>query len=132
MKGLCLRGHLLEGREVAESLIKSAKREIVLIYTYVGADTFHILEAREAGVAATIYTEKTGVNIQTLQADHEREYGVGRHIEVMKYRTSFHDRFLIVDEDVYHIGASLKDLGKRLFAFDKMGLSKDLILSQVR
>ena len=40
--------------------------------------------------------------------------------------------FLIVDEDVYHIGASLKDLGKRLFAFDKMGLSKDLILSQVR
>ena len=131
-EGVVFEGHLLEGREVAESLIKSAKREIVLIDTYVGADTFHILEAREGGVAATIYTEKTGVNIQTLQADHEREYGVGRHIEVMKYRTSFHDRFLIVDEDVFHIGASLKDLGKRLFAFDKMGLSKDLILSQVR
>ena len=131
-EGVVFEGHLLEGREVAECLIKSAKREIVLIDTYVGADTFHILEAREAGVAATIYTEKTGVNIQTLQADHEREYGVGRHIEVMKYRTSFHDRFLIVDEDVYHIGASLKDLGKRLFAFDKMGLPKDLILSQVR
>lgn len=131
-EGVVFEGHLLEGREVAESLIKSAKREIVLIDTYVGADTFHILEAREVGVAATIYTEKTGVNIQTLQADHEREYGVGRHIEVMKYRTNFHDRFLIVDEDVYHIGASLKDLGKRLFAFDKMGLSKDLILSQVR
>ena len=131
-EGVVFEGHLLEGREVAESLIKSAKREIVLIDTYVGADTFHILEAREVGVAATIYTEKTGVNIQTLQADHEREYGVGRHIEVMKYRTSFHDRFLIVDEDVYHIGASLKDLGKRLFAFDKMGLPKDLILSQVR
>ena len=131
-EGGVFEGHLLEGREVAESLIKSAKREIVLIDTYVGADTFHILEAREVGVAATIYTEKTGVNIQTLQADHEREYGVGRHIEVMKYRTSFHDRFLIVDEDVFHIGASLKDLGKRLFAFDKMGLSKDLILSQVR
>ena len=131
-EGVVFEGHLLEGREVAESLIKSAKREIVLIDTYVGADTFHILEAREAGVAATIYTEKIGVNIQTLQADHEREYGVGRHIEVMKYRTSFHDRFLIVDEEVYHIGASLKDLGKRLFAFDKMGLPKDLILSQVR
>ena len=131
-EGVVFEGHLLEGREVAESLIKSAKREIVLIDTYVGADTFHILEAREAGVVATIYTEKTGVNIQSLQADHEREYGVGRHIEVMKYRTSFHDRFLFVDEDVYHIGASLKDLGKRLFAFDKMGLSKDLILSQVR
>ena len=131
-EGVVFEGHLLEGREVAECLIKSAKREIVLIDTYVGADTFHILEAREAGVAATIYTEQTRVNIQSLQADHDREYGVGRHIEVMKYRTSFHDRVLIVDEDVYHIGASLKDLGKRLFAFDKMGLSKDLILSQVR
>lgn len=131
-EGVVFEGHLLEGREVAESLIKSAKLEIVLIDTYVGADTFHILEARESGVAATIYTEKTGVNIQTLQADHEREYGVGRHIEVMRYRTNFHDRFLIVDEDVYHIGASLKDLGKRLFAFDKMGLPKDLVLSQVR
>ena len=58
-EGVVFEGHLLEGREVAESLIKSAKREIVLIDTYVGADTFHILEAREAGVAATIYTEKT-------------------------------------------------------------------------
>lgn len=58
-EGVVFEGHLLEGLEVAESLIKSAKREIVLIDTYVGADTFHILEAREAGVAATIYTEKT-------------------------------------------------------------------------
>ena len=131
-EGGVFEGHLLEGREVAENLIKSAKKEIVLIDTYVGADTFHILEVREPGVSAAIYTEKTGANIQALQADHEKEYGVERHIEVMKYRTSFHDRFLIVDEDVYHIGASLKDLGKRLFAFDKMGLPKSLILSQVR
>ena len=50
-EGVVFEGHLLEGREVAESLIKSAKREIVLIDTYVGADTFHILEAREQGVA---------------------------------------------------------------------------------
>ena len=131
-EGVVFEGHLLEGREVAESLIRSAKREVVLIDGYVGADTFHILETREEGVIATIYTEKTGVNIQTLQADHEREYGVERRVEVMKYRTNFHDRFLIIDDDVYHIGASLKDLGRRLFAFDKMGLPKELILGQVR
>ena len=131
-EGVVFEGHLLEGREVAESLIRSAKREVVLIDGYVGADTFHILEAREEGVIATIYTEKTGVNIQTLQADHEREYGVERRVEVMKYRTNFHDRFLIIDDDVYHIGASLKDLGRRLFAFDKMGLPKELILGQVK
>ena len=131
-EGVVFEGHLLEGREVAESLIRSAKREVVLIDGYVGADTFHILETREEGVIATIYTEKTGVNIQTLQADHEREYGVERRVEVMKYRTNFHDRFLIIDDDVYHIGASLKDLSRRLFAFDKMGLPKELILGQVR
>lgn len=131
-EGVVFEGHLLEGREVAESLIRSARREVVLIDGYVGADTFHILEAREEGVIATIYTEKTGVNIQTLQADHEREYGVERRVEVMKYRTNFHDRFLIIDDDVYHIGASLKDLGRRLFAFDKMGLPKELILGQVK
>ena len=131
-EGVVFEAHLLEGREVAESLIRSAKREVVLIDGYVGADTFHILETREEGVIATIYTEKTGVNIQTLQADHEREYGVERRVEVMKYRTNFHDRFLIIDDDVYHIGASLKDLGRRLFAFDKMGLPKELILGQVR
>lgn len=131
-EGVVFEGHLLDGREVAESLIRSARREVVLIDGYAGADTFHILEAREEGVIATIYTEKTGVNIQTLQADHEREYGVERRVEVMKYRTNFHDRFLIIDDDVYHIGASLKDLGRRLFAFDKMGLPKELILGQVK
>lgn len=130
-EGVVFQGHLLEGREVAEALIKSAKHEIILIDGYVGADTFHILESREANVRATIYTDSVAPRIQSLQADHESEYGTARHIDVRKYRTDFHDRFLVIDEDVYHIGASLKDLGKRLFAFDKMGLSKALILSQV-
>ena len=80
-EGVVFQGKLLEGREVAEALIKSAKRE-------------------------------------SLQANHEAEYGTDRHIEVLRYRTDFHDRFLIIDDDVYHFGASLKDLGKRLFAFE--------------
>lgn len=130
-EGVVFQGHLLEGREVAEALIKSAKHEVILIDAYVGADTFHILESREANVSATIYTEKVGANILTLQTNHEQEYGTSRHIEVLRYRTDFHDRFLIIDDDVYHFGASLKDLGKRLFAFDLMGLPKSLIMSQV-
>lgn len=130
-EGVVFQGHLLEGREVAEALIKSAKHEVILIDAYVGADTFHILESREANVHATIYTEKVGPNILTLQTDHEQEYGTSRHIEVFRYRTDFHDRFLIIDDDVYHFGASLKDLGRRLFAFDLMGLPKSLIMSQV-
>ena len=130
-EGVVFEGHLLEGRQVAEALIKSATTEVILIDGYVGADTFHILETRAPGVQATIYTDSVGPRIQSFQADHESEYGTTRHIEVRKYRTDFHDRFLIIDDDVYHFGASLKDLGKRLFAFDKMGLSKALILSQV-
>lgn len=130
-EGIVFQGHLLEGREVSEALIKSAKREVILIDAYVGADTFHILESREANVHATIYTENVGPNILTLQTNHEQEYGTSRHIEVLRYRTDFHDRFLIIDDDVYHFGASLKDLGKRLFAFDLMRLPKSLIMSQV-
>ncbi len=130
-EGVVFEGHLLEGRQVAEALIKSATTEVILIDGYVGADTFHILETRASGVQATIYTDSVGPRIQSFQADHESEYGTTRHIEVRKYRTDFHDRFLIIDDDVYHFGASLKGLGKRLFAFDKMGLSKALILSQV-
>ena len=130
-EGVVFQGKLLEGREVAEALIKSAKNEVILIDGYVGADTFHILEARGDGVKATIYTEKVGANIQTLQTDHECEYGANRHVDVFRYRTDFHDRFLIIDDDVYHFGASLKDLGKRLFAFDLMGFSRVLIMSQV-
>lgn len=89
-----------------------------MIDGYVEADTFHIMEMRGSGVKAAIYTEKVGAKIQSLQANHEAEYGTDRHIEVLRYRTDFHDRFLIIDDDVYHFGASLKDLGKRLFAFE--------------
>ncbi len=130
-EGCVFEGHLLEGREVAEQIIKSAKSEVILIDTYVGPDTLHILEARMPDVKATIYTEKVGNNIQTLQRDHDAEYGESRHIEIFQYKTNFHDRFLIIDDTVYHFGASLKDLGKRLFAFDIIHLPKELIMGEV-
>lgn len=130
-EGVVFEGHLLEGREVAESLIKSATHDVILIDSYVGADTFHILETRGTNVNAAIFTDHVGVNVQTLVQAHDREYGTNRHVEVRPYKTDFHDRFLIIDDDVYHLGASLKDLGKRLFAFEKMGLGKELIMSQV-
>ncbi len=130
-EGCIFEGHLLEGREVAESIIRTAQHEVILIDAYVGADTLHILEARQPNVSATIYTERIGPNIRTLQMNHDAEYGTSRHIEILSYRTHFHDRFLIVDDTVYHFGASLKDLGKRLFAFDVIHLSKALILGQV-
>lgn len=130
-EGCVFEGHLLEGREVAEMIIKSAKHEVILIDPYIGSDTLHILEARQRNVSATIYTEKVNNNILTLQHNHETEYGKCRRINIFQYKTNFHDRFLIVDETVYHFGASIKDLGKRLFAFDVIHLSKNLIMGEV-
>ena len=130
-EGCVFEGHLLEGREVAEMIIKSAKHEVILIDPYIGSDTLHILEARQRNVSATIYTEKVNNNILTLQHNHETEYGKCRRIDIFQYKTNFHDRFLIIDETVYHFGASIKDLGKRLFAFDVIHLSKDLIMGEV-
>lgn len=130
-EGCIFEGHLLEGREVAESIIRTAQHEVILIDAYVGADTLHILEARQPNVSATIYTQHVGANTQALQSSHDAEYGKDRHIDILQYRTNFHDRFLIVDDTVYHFGASLKDLGKRLFAFDVIHLPKALIMGQV-
>ena len=130
-EGCVFEGHLLEGREVAEMIIKSAKHEVILIDPYIGSDTLHILEARQRNVSATIYTEKVNNNILTLQHNHETEYGKCRRINIFQYKTNFHDRFLIIDETVYHFGASIKDLGKRLFAFDVSHLSKNLIMGEV-
>ncbi|MBS7362460.1 MAG: virulence RhuM family protein [Paludibacteraceae bacterium] len=130
-EGCVFEGHLLEGREVAEMIIKSAKHEVILIDPYIGSDTLHILEARQRNVSATIYTEKVNNNILTLQHNHETEYGKCRRINIFQYKTNFHDRFLIIDETVYHFGASIKNLGKRLFAFDIIHLSKNLIMGEV-
>lgn len=130
IEGVFVEGQVLDARIYLEQLIGSANREIILIDNYVDARTFDILEARKSGVQATIYTISIGRKLQDLATIHDVEYP-GRTIELKQYNSRFHDRFLIVDDDLYHFGASFNELGKRLFAFDKMGLDKNLILSQL-
>lgn len=130
IEGIFVEGQVLDARIYLEQLIGSANREIILIDNYVDARTFDILEARKPGVKATIYTISVGRKLQDLAAIHDVEYP-GRTIELKQYNSRFHDRFLIVDDDLYHFGASFNELGKRLFAFDKMGSDKNLILSQL-
>lgn len=130
IEGIFVEGQVLDARIYLEQLIGSANREIILIDNYVDARTFDILEARKPGVKATIYTISVGRKLQDLATIHDVEYP-GRTIELKQYNSRFHDRFLIVDDDLYHFGASFNELGKRLFAFDKMGLDKSLILSQL-
>ena len=130
IEGVFVEGQVLDARIYLETLIGSAQHEVILIDGYIDARTFDLLEARKKGVKATIYTEAVGRSLQAIAATHDVQYP-GRQIELKTYNTRFHDRFLIIDDDLYHFGASFNELGKRLFAFDKMGLDKNIILNQL-
>ena len=130
-EGLMHEGQIFDARVCVENLIKQAKREVVMIDGYVDAATFEILDVRQKGVSATIYTERIGESLLRIKELHDSQY-TDKTIELKKYAENFHDRFLIIDDVVYHFGASFKDLGNRLFAFNKMGLDKNLILSAVK
>ena len=131
VEGLMHEGQIFDTRVCVENLIKQAKREVIMIDGYVDAATFEILDVRQKGVSATIYTERIGESLLRIKELHDSQY-TDKTIELKKYAENFHDRFLIIDDVVYHFGASFKDLGNRLFAFNKMGLDKNLILSAVK
>ena len=87
--------------------------------------SINVLKERKDNVSATIYTSHISENLKLDLQKHNSQY---QPINIEHFNKS-HDRFLIIDDDVYHIGASLKDLGKRMFAFSKMEISKEIILS---
>ena len=131
VEGLMHEGQIFDARVCVENLIKQAKREVIMIDAYVDAATFEILDVRQKGVSATIYTERIGESLLRVKDLHDSQYP-DKIIRLEKYAENFHDRFLIIDDVVYHFGASFKDLGNRLFAFNKMGLDKNLILLAVK
>jgi len=129
VEGVLFEGQIFDAYKLVEALVKSAKREIVLIDNYIDASVFDLLEKRGQGVDATIYTEHVGQPLLHLQQLNQQQYH--RRIEIREYNSRFHDRFLILDDSLYHFGASFKDLGRRLFAFELMGIDKNVILNQL-
>ena len=129
VEGVLFEGQVLDARLFAENLIKTAQQEVVLIDNYIDASDFDILECRNANVEATIFVERITPALLVLQSDCLMQ--TGRKTELRTTRTRVHDRFLIIDSQVYHLGASLKDLGRKLFAFSKMGLDKMMLMGQV-
>ena len=129
VEGVLFEGQVLDARLFAENLIKTARQKIILIDNYIDASDFDILECRGVDVEATIFVERITPALLVLQSDCLIQ--TGRKSELRTTRTRVHDRFLIVDNQVYHLGASLKDLGRKLFAFSKMGLDKAVIMGQV-
>ena len=123
VEGVFYDGQIFDAYVFASNLIKSAKSSIVLIDNYVDESVLTTLSKRENNVSAKIVTKSISDQFLLDLNRHNSQYP---QIDVEE-RTNIHDRFLIIDDTVYHIGASLKDLGKKLFAFSKLGISPEVI-----
>ena len=126
VEGVFYNGQIFDAYLFATNLIKSARKTVILIDNYVDETVLAMLCKRAPGVKATIYTPHT----EQLQLDLDKHASQYPHIRLCRY-TKAHDRFLIIDEEVYHIGASLKDLGKKLFAFAKLSLPANSLLNMI-
>ena len=109
-------GQIFDAYTLMCDLIRSAKNRIIIVDNYIDDSVFRQLDKRATGVSATIFTPSIS---RTLRQDLERHNAQYAPIEVKTFRRA-HDRFLIIDDTVYHVGASFKDLGKKLTAFSKM------------
>ena len=117
-EGIFFDGQIFDAYVFASELIRSAKNSITLIDNYVNESVLLLLSKRNAGVAAKIITRQITQGLAADLARHNQQYPPIAVTESPR----FHDRFLIIDDAVYHIGASLKDLGKKLFAFSQMDI----------
>ena len=115
-QGVFYNGQVYDAYTFVSDLIKSAKKRIVLIDNYVDETVLTLLDKRDNNVSAIIYTQQISRQFQLDIDRHNAQYAP---IDVETFRLS-HDRFLCIDDNVYHLGASIKDLGKKWFGFSKM------------
>lgn len=116
IQGIFYDGQVFDAYRFVSDLMRKAKRSIVLIDNYVDDTVLTLLDKRENGVTATIYTQRISNQFQLDVDRHNAQYP---SIEIKQFNKA-HDRFLLVDDEVYHIGASIKDLGKKWFGFTLM------------
>ncbi|MGD9492417.1 MAG: virulence RhuM family protein [Bacteroidales bacterium] len=128
-EGIFFEGKVFDAYVFVAGLIKSAKKSIVLIDNYVDESVLTMLSKRKSSVTCDIFTSHTG---NQLLLDIEKNNSQYSEIALHQFSMS-HDRFLILDNSiVYHIGASLKDLGKKWFAFSKIGIDANEMLQKLR
>ena len=126
-QGIFYDGQIFDAYVFITERVREAKKRIVLIDNYIDESAFTILDKRPKGVKAKIYTKNLTPQLALDLEKHNAQYAP---IEVEPFDRS-HDRFLCIDDTVYHIGASLKDLGKKWFAFAKMELTTDDLLTKI-
>lgn len=120
-------GDFFEARILLERLIKTAQHRVIVIDGYVDAATLELLDSRGEGVSAVIYTktDRSALNDLHVQAGY-------RSVETLVWKTPSHDRWLIVDDSVYHCGHSLKDMGRKMCAVTLMGIGAEEILNAIQ
>lgn len=127
VEGIFFNGQIFDAYKFASDLIKSAKTSITLIDNYIDESVLMLLTKRRKGIKVIIYTAQIS---KQLSLDIERHNTQYEPVSIRIFKQS-HDRFMIIDKDIYHIGASLKDLGKKWFAFSKLHLDVEDILKKI-
>ena len=120
-------GEFWGARVLLEKLIKAAQKRVIIIDAYVDAATFELLDVRAGGVTAEIYSDS---EYKSLRDIHNATKGV-QPVNTHKWSTPSHDRWLIIDDSLYHCGHSLKDMGKKLSAITLMGTTPEAILREI-
>lgn len=121
-------GQFFEARVLLEQIIKTAKKRVIIIDGYIDAATFEMLDVRAKGVTADIYSDS---EYKTLRDSHNASKGK-QPVNTHKWSKSSHDRWVIIDDTLYHCGHSVKDLGKKLSAIMKMDWSPEVVLKEVK
>ena len=116
VEGIFYDGQIFDAYRFVSDLIRKAETSVVLIDNYIDDTVFSLLDKRREGVKAIVYTKSVNEQLQLDIKRHNEQYEA---IEVRQFNKA-HDRFLLIDDEVYHIGASIKDLGKKWFAFTLM------------
>ena len=128
-QGIFFEGQVFDAYTFASSLIREAKKSILLIDNYVDDSVLMLLSKRNKNVTASIYTKTISKQLSLDLKKHNSQYP---EIQVFEFNEA-HDRFLIIDEkELYHIGASLKDLGKKWFAFSRMDSFVNEVLQKLK
>ena len=126
-EGVFYDGQIFDAYTFISDLIRKAQNEIILIDNYVDDSVLKMLNKRADGVSATIYTSHISENLQLDLAKHNSQY---QPINIEHFNKS-HDRFLIIDNDVYLVGGSIKDLGKKVSTFVKLSIPKGEFLEKL-
>ena len=127
-QGIFYDGQIFDAYTFINDRIREATTRIILIDNYIDDSVLTILSKRADKVAATIYTKKTTAQLQLDIQKHNAQYPP---ISIIEFNRS-HDRFLCIDETVYHLGASIKDLGKKWFAFNRMEMQTSELLQKMQ